>query len=154
MQSKMVFKICEGISCSSFCVKEFAVIVHKKTFSLYNPIKISAILYPKSSGNLLVEVGTRHSHSTLLEIYSHGKDVLVSFLSSYHIWESSVALSSVMGNWSYIMVSNAETVSIWWHYHAQHVPYIDGLVQERRTLAMKLRLFAHQYERVLRLCHM
>ena len=29
-QSKMVFKICEGILCSSFCVKKFDVIVHKK----------------------------------------------------------------------------------------------------------------------------
>ena len=32
MQSKMVFKICEGILCSSFYVKEFNVIVHKKYF--------------------------------------------------------------------------------------------------------------------------
>ena len=32
MQSKMVFKNCEGISCSSFYVKEFDVIVHKKCF--------------------------------------------------------------------------------------------------------------------------
>ena len=30
MQSKMVFKICEGLSYSSFYVKEFDVIVHKK----------------------------------------------------------------------------------------------------------------------------
>ena len=30
MQSKMVFKICEEISCSSFYVKEFDVIVHNK----------------------------------------------------------------------------------------------------------------------------
>ena len=39
MQSKMVFKICEGIWCSSFYVKEFDVIVHKKNISLYNHIK-------------------------------------------------------------------------------------------------------------------
>ena len=32
MQSKMVFKICDGISCSSFYVKEFDTIVHKKYF--------------------------------------------------------------------------------------------------------------------------
>ena len=32
MQSKMVFKICEGISCSSIYVTEFDVIVHKKYF--------------------------------------------------------------------------------------------------------------------------
>ena len=31
----MVLKICEGILCSSFFVKELGVIVHKKTFSLY-----------------------------------------------------------------------------------------------------------------------
>ena len=30
--TKMVFKICEGISCSSFSVKELDVIVHKKYF--------------------------------------------------------------------------------------------------------------------------
>ena len=62
MQTKMVFKICERISCSSFYVNEFDVI---KTFSLYNPIKFLAILYPKSLANLLVEVGTRHSHQIL-----------------------------------------------------------------------------------------
>ena len=32
MQSKIVFKICEGILCSSFYVKEFDVIVHKNYF--------------------------------------------------------------------------------------------------------------------------
>ena len=32
----MDFKICEGISCSSFSVKELDVIVHKKKLSLYN----------------------------------------------------------------------------------------------------------------------
>ena len=31
-QSKRVFKMCEGISCPSFYVKEFDVIVHKKYF--------------------------------------------------------------------------------------------------------------------------
>ena len=30
MQSKMVFKICEGKPCSSFSVKELDVIVHEK----------------------------------------------------------------------------------------------------------------------------
>ena len=42
----MEFKICEGISCSSFYVKEYDVIVHKEEFSLYNSIKFLAILYP------------------------------------------------------------------------------------------------------------
>ena len=51
---KMVFKICEGISCSSFYVKEFDVIVHKKYFPC---ITLSNF-----------EVGTRHSHQTLLSI--------------------------------------------------------------------------------------
>ena len=67
MQSKMVIKICEGISCSSSYVKEFDVIVHKKkAFSLYNPIKFLVILYPKSRANLVVEVGTRHSHQVIV----------------------------------------------------------------------------------------
>ena len=63
MQAKTVFKICEGISCSSFYVKEFDVIVHEK----YNPIKFLAILYPKSLANLVVEMGTRHSRQILLD---------------------------------------------------------------------------------------
>ena len=66
MQSKMVFKICEGISCSLFYVKEFDVIVHTKVFSLYNSIKFFTIQYPTSLANLVVEVGTRHSHQILL----------------------------------------------------------------------------------------
>ena len=65
MQSKMVFKICEGILYSSFSVEEFDVIVHKKYFP-YNPIKFLAILFPKSLTNLVVEVGTSHSHQILL----------------------------------------------------------------------------------------
>ena len=61
----MVFKICEGISCSSFSVKELDVIVHKKYFP-YILCYILAILYPTSLANLVVEVGTRHCHQTLL----------------------------------------------------------------------------------------
>ena len=41
----MVFKIGEGISCSSFSVKELDVIVHKK-ISLYNHIKFSPFCTP------------------------------------------------------------------------------------------------------------
>ena len=62
MQSKMVFKIRGGISCSMFYVMEFDVIVHKKVFFLYKPIKFLATLYPKSLTNLVVEVGNRHGH--------------------------------------------------------------------------------------------
>ena len=69
MQSKMVFEICEGIWCSSFYVKEFDVIVYKKVFSLYNPIKFLAILYPKSLANLVVEVGIRQSQQILLTVH-------------------------------------------------------------------------------------
>ena len=65
MQSKMVFKICEGSSCSSFYVKEFDAIV-LKNISLYNPINSLAILYPTSVAKLGVEAGTRHSHQILL----------------------------------------------------------------------------------------
>ena len=43
----MVYKICEGIPCSSFSVKELDVIVHKN---------ILAILYPTSLANLVAEV--------------------------------------------------------------------------------------------------
>ena len=38
------------------------------SFFLYNPIKFLAILYPKSLANLVVEVGTRHSHQILLTL--------------------------------------------------------------------------------------
>ena len=37
-----------------------------KIFSLYNPIRFLAILYPKSPSNLMVDVGIRHSHQLLL----------------------------------------------------------------------------------------
>ena len=64
MQSKMVFKNYEGISYSSFYINEWGVIIHEKYFPC-NPIEFSAILYPKSLANLVVEVGTRHSHQGL-----------------------------------------------------------------------------------------
>ena len=56
----MVFKMCEGISYSSFSIKELDVIVHKNIFLVY-PYQILAILYPTSLVNLVVEVGTRQS---------------------------------------------------------------------------------------------
>ena len=40
----MFYKFGEVISCSSFYVKEFDVTVHKKVFSLYNPIQFLSIL--------------------------------------------------------------------------------------------------------------
>ena len=36
-----------------------------KLFSLCNPIQFSAILYPTSLANLVVEVEARHSHTIL-----------------------------------------------------------------------------------------
>ena len=66
----MVFKICEGISCSSFYVKEFDVIDHKTYFFLYNHIEVLAILYLKSLANLVVEVGTMHSQQILFATLS------------------------------------------------------------------------------------
>ena len=66
----MVFKICDGISSSSFSVKELDVIVHKKIISLYNPIYFLAILYPTSLANLVPEVETKHSHQILLCWYA------------------------------------------------------------------------------------
>ena len=71
MQSKMVLKICEGISCSSFYVKEFDVIVHKKYFpciTLLNSAINFAILYLTALANLEVKVETRHSHQILFII--------------------------------------------------------------------------------------
>ena len=62
----MVFKICEGKSCSSFYVKEFDVLVHKTYFPFITPLNFWDILYPNSLANLVVEVGTRHSHQILL----------------------------------------------------------------------------------------
>ena len=70
MQSKMVSKICEGKSGSSFCVKEFVVIVHKKIYTLYHPIIFLDILYSKSQAKLMVTVGTRHSHQIQLLIHA------------------------------------------------------------------------------------
>ena len=71
----MVFKMCEVISRSSFSVKELDVIVHKKIFSLYNTV----ILYPTSLANLVVEVGTRHSHQILF-IHVSGMANCLNFL--------------------------------------------------------------------------
>ena len=64
----MVFKIYyEGILCSSSSVKELDVIVHKNYFLIY-PTSFLAILYLTSLANLVVEVGTRHSHQILSEV--------------------------------------------------------------------------------------
>ena len=68
MQSKMVFNIYEGMSCSSFYVMEFDVIVHRKSISLYKPIKCLVILYPKSLANVMVEVGTKRGHQILFTV--------------------------------------------------------------------------------------
>ena len=61
----MVYKMCEGISCSPFSVKELDVIVHKKYFPCITLLNL-AILYPTSLANLVVEMGTRQSHQILL----------------------------------------------------------------------------------------
>ena len=63
---QMVFKIFVRILYSSYYVKKFEVIIHKKVLSLYKPIKFFIILYPKSLANLVVEVETRHSPQILL----------------------------------------------------------------------------------------
>ena len=62
----MVFKMCEGISCFSFSVKELDVIVHKKCFPCITLLNF-AILYPTSQANLVVEVETKNSHQILLD---------------------------------------------------------------------------------------
>ena len=54
MLFKMIFRIYERASCSSFYVEEFYVIVHKQVFSLKNRFKFLAILYQKSIANLTV----------------------------------------------------------------------------------------------------
>ena len=51
----MQSKICEGIPCSSFYVKEFGVVVHKKYFACIILLIFLAILYNKSLANLVVE---------------------------------------------------------------------------------------------------
>ena len=62
MQSKM----CEGITHPSLYVEEYDAIIHKQVFSLLNPIECLDILNSKSKANLMIEVGTRHSHQILL----------------------------------------------------------------------------------------
>ena len=64
---KMVFKIREGISCSSFSVKELDVIAHKNHFPCMTPLN-SGHSVPTWLANLVDEVGTRHSHQILLQI--------------------------------------------------------------------------------------
>ena len=50
MQSKMAIKICEGISCSSFYVKDCDVIIHKKSFFLVKPYQIFGQITRKPGG--------------------------------------------------------------------------------------------------------
>ena len=52
MLSKLIFKICEGISCSSFSVKELDVIVHNDFFLIYPSFLV--ILYPTLSAHLMM----------------------------------------------------------------------------------------------------
>ena len=70
---KMVFKICEGIPCSSFSVKELDVIVHEKIFSLYNYVKFWPFCTPHHQRTwwLRWELGivTRSNCSWLMYIY-------------------------------------------------------------------------------------
>ena len=83
----MVFKIYEGISCSSFYDKECDVIVHNKIFFLYNPIKFLAILYPKSLVNLVVEVGTWY-----IVTRSYYPYIILITIPSICFWLSSIQL--------------------------------------------------------------
>ena len=96
----MVFKICEGIPCSSFSVKELDVIVHKKNF-LVQLCLILAILHPTSLANLVVEVGTRHSHQTLL----------VDNISSqiHHLVNTGLTVGSLV-KWLPILVANPSKI--------------------------------------------
>ena len=98
---------------------------------------ILAILYPTSLANLVVEVGTRHSHQTLLT--AHYGDVIMSTIAS-QITSLTIVYSTVYyaqikenikaprhwplseeftGEFPAQMASNAEDVSIWWRHHQQ-----------------------------------
>ena len=70
MQLKMVFKICEGISHSLFSVKELDVIVHKKYFPGITLLDFGHSV-PHITNELVVEVGTRHSHQILFSKDQH-----------------------------------------------------------------------------------
>ena len=78
MQFQMVLKSCKGISCFSFYVKEFNVAVHKNNFPHTTQLFFFAILHHKSLANLVVEVGTSHSHQILLQRYNHKTHVKLS----------------------------------------------------------------------------
>ena len=73
LRSKKITKACNP-KWSSNSVREYLVLhsmlrnwchCSQKVFSLYNLIKVLAILYPKSLANLVVKVRTRHSHQIL-----------------------------------------------------------------------------------------
>ena len=53
-----------------------------KIFSWYNTIKL-AILYPTSLANLVVEVGTRHSHQILLILTITYQELSIIIITSY-----------------------------------------------------------------------
>ena len=87
MQSKMVFKICEGILCSML---SNLMLLCTKVFSFYNPIKFFVILYTKSLANLVVEVGTRHSHQ-VRSYYSRSSKATFALFVNFN--ENNVTLS-------------------------------------------------------------
>ena len=62
---KMVFKNCEGISCSSFSFKELDVIINGNYFPCITMLNFGHSA-PTSLANLVVEVGTWYSHQMLL----------------------------------------------------------------------------------------
>ena len=82
----MVFKMCEGISCSSFSVKELDVIVHKRYFHCMTLSNVGHSRYPTSLANLVVEVGTRHSHQILLCIMQISIYIYFKWIVMLRIW--------------------------------------------------------------------
>ena len=90
MQSKNGLQNLWEISCSSFSVMDLDVTVHKKKYFLIWHYSFLAILYPTSLANLVVEVGTRHSHPILLSNLSYEE---CSLTDNARLWKGHVATS-------------------------------------------------------------
>ena len=91
----MVFKICEGILCSS-CYRIWCH-CSQQVLSLYNPIKFLAILYPKSLTNLVVEVRNSHSQQILLS-QPHGDNRCEHDITGYFVVDMVIPVISIFNS--------------------------------------------------------
>ena len=95
-----------------------------KMISLYKPINFLAILYPISLANLVVEVGTRHSHQILLILDKVLFVLIIDFNCVKHMFSFSLCI--VIYSMLYIIRDTGSSA------HAKY--YINSLLAGRCDL--------------------